>query len=58
MEIDLPRRSEVSTHRFMTESGEEIMIKFSTLIKDNLVLYLPDSSDRTEYPREREQLFL
>ena len=57
MEIDLPQRSEVSSHRFVTECGEAIMIKFSTLIKDNLVLYMPDNLDQTKYPLEREQLF-
>ncbi|GEM_PF-2591767 len=58
MEIDLPHRSEVSTHRFVTECGDEIVIKFSTLIKDNLVLYMPDRSIQTHYPLEGERLFL
>ena len=58
MEIDLPWCSKVSTHRFMTECGEEIMIKFSTSIEDNLVLFMPNDSDHTKSPLEPEQLFL
>lgn len=57
LHLDLPRRSEISQHTFITESGQAILISLTTLVDPDFRLVEQDISAATEVLDEGEMLF-
>lgn len=54
----LPKRSEITTYRYSTETGDDVYLFLSTLIDENSFnLYSPDESSEEELMTEGEFIF-
>lgn len=57
MHLDLPRRSEISRHGFMTESGQSILLSLTTLIAPGIKFDALDAHSEQSILDEGEMLF-
>lgn len=57
LKVDLPKSSEITEHQFVSEQGELIELRLSTIINDQFILSTPEESDEAEVLAEGEMLF-
>ncbi len=57
MHLDLPRRSEISRHGFITETGQSILLSLTTLIAPGIKLDVLDTHAEQSILDEGEMLF-
>ena len=57
LHLDLPRRSEISRHTFVSESGQLVLLSLTTLIAQDFELDTPDTCTEKEILDEGEMLF-
>ena len=53
----LPRRTEISSHRFITDQDNDIFLFLSTLEEESFTLHTPDTDTEDDFMAEGEILF-
>jgi CheY-specific phosphatase CheX len=57
LKVDLPKSSEITEHQFISEQGDIVELRLSTLIDEQFILNTPEETEEAEVLAEGEMLF-